>query len=132
MDAAELLRHVSVLVFTPSGTVRCERTRHYQVHVTWRYEGQWSVTALGSSRNGKEWNFDSKDRTLFPLEEAVAAARTLVDTIEVNGLTWSQAGSAPLGTHGRIALDTYTESRCGSSAPAFCMCRVSSRKQPSP
>jgi hypothetical protein len=90
MDVSTLLRHVSDLVFTPTGTTRCERTRHYQVHVTWRYEGQWSVTASGSEWNGQEWNPDSRDRTLFTLEEAVAAARYLVDTVEVNGLTWAQ------------------------------------------
>lgn len=90
MDAEELLRHVSVLVFTPTGTARCERTRHYQVYVIWRYDGRWSVTAAGSAWNGRDWDFDSRDRTLFPLHEAVAAAKDLVDAIEVNGLTWTQ------------------------------------------
>ena len=90
MDAEELLRHISDLVFTPAGTTRSERTRHYQVHVTWRYEDRWSVTSHGSAWNGADWDHDSRDRALFPLQEAVAAAKALVDTIEVDGLTWAQ------------------------------------------
>jgi hypothetical protein len=91
MDVSKLFRHVSDLVFTPTGTTRDERTRHYQVHVTWRFEGRWSVTTSGLAWNGQDWDFDSRDRTLFTLEAAVAAAQSLVDTIEVNGLTWAQS-----------------------------------------
>lgn len=89
-DPPELLQHATVFVFTPSGTARDLTTRHFQVHVTWRFEGQWSVTTSGSAWNGQEWVFDSKERALFPLDKAVALAKTLAERIEVDGLTWAQ------------------------------------------
>lgn len=97
-----LLQYASEFVFTPTGTIRNMDTRHFQIHVKWRGEGQWSVHHWDECWNGEDWEYEPTPshrdnafthiiaRARFTLDDACAAAQRLADGIVTKDLPWTQ------------------------------------------
>lgn len=102
MDNAELLKHATEFVFTPTreeGEEEVEALRHFRVYVKWRSEGKYSVSYFNDVWNGQEWEYEplpsSRDddflkRTRFSLDKAVGIASALPDTLVMNGRTYRE------------------------------------------
>lgn len=97
---SDLLPHATEFVFTPAGTDRTDMdARHFRVHVSWRGAETWAVVWMAECWNGTGWEYEplnsSRDddflaRCRFTLEDAVKHARTLPDTVSLNGSTYAQ------------------------------------------
>lgn len=108
MTAEELLSHATEFTFLPAGASPHDRdaVRYFAVRVVWRGGNRWAVTHMADCWSLDGWQYESmpSSRTeeflaisRFPLEEAVAIARNVVDSISINGSTWAQWQERQIG-----------------------------------
>lgn len=100
MTAEELLAHASEFTFLPAGAHPDDTDAiRFSVKVVWRGDDRWAVTRSGDCWGPDGWVLESSpyNRTRkflaahqYPLEEAVALARQLVDGVSINGRSWAQ------------------------------------------
>lgn len=98
LTAEELLAHATEFTFYPAGAKAGDReVGSFTVKVAYRSPGLFAVVRHGHCWDGKKWEYESQPssrterflkKTRFPLEEASGIARSLVDTVSVNGRTW--------------------------------------------
>lgn len=114
MTAEELLAHATEFTFLPAGASANdpEAMRYFAVRVVWRKGGRWAVTHMGDCWSSDGWQHeslpDSRTDTFlagarFPLEEAAAIARSVVDSVTINGFTWAQWEERRIGAEAGAA-----------------------------
>ena len=100
MDAQELLKHATEFTFYPEGAKNDEiNGDHHKITVTERSPGRWAVIHMGQCWDGEDWDYEAspsnrtdafKKKTRFSLEKAIELASGMVETVLVNGRTYSQ------------------------------------------
>lgn len=102
MTAEELLSHATEFTFLPAGATPHDRdaVRYFAVRVVWRGGDGWAVTHMADCWSLDGWHYGSMASNRveeFPLEEAVAIARNVVDSVSINGSTWAQWQERQIG-----------------------------------
>lgn len=100
MEAQALLKHATEFAFYPEGAEADEiNGSHHCIRVSRRSEGRWAVLHMGDCWDGEDWVYESspsnrtksfKKKARFDLETAINLATSMVETVKVNGRTYSQ------------------------------------------
>lgn len=100
MKNKELLKHATEFAFYPEGAENDEiNGLNHRITVEQRSPGRWAVVHMFQCWDGKEWVHESspsnrtdkfKKKSRFPLDEAVEIALSKIETVLVNGRTYTE------------------------------------------